>query len=98
MTRLAFLLAGLALLIADPASAQARREPAPVQAGQAQPRLSTAQIEAIIQRMTPGRRVNISLERSDGRAIYVVRWQTNDGRRIDYVIDGNSGAVLSNGG
>jgi len=97
MKRLLLTLASLALLTADPASAQARRELP--QAVQSAPRLSPAQVEAMIQRMTPGRRLNISLERSDGRAIYLVRWQTNDGRRIDYVVDGNSGQILSaNGG
>lgn len=98
MKRLALILASLALLSADPASAQVRFELVQGPAAQSAPRLSPAQVEAIIQRMTPGRRLNITLERSDGRAIYLVRWQTNDGRRIDYVIDGNSGQVLSRNG
>jgi uncharacterized membrane protein YkoI len=97
MKRAALILAGLALLMATPASAQFTHEGGAIVRVQAQaPRLSPAQVWAIIQRLTPGRQLNTSLV--DGRAIYMVRWQTDDGRRIDYVIDGNSGAVLSRNG
>jgi uncharacterized membrane protein YkoI len=98
MKRTALILAGLALLMAAPASAQYRREGGGAQSGaqSTAPRLSPSQVWSIIQRMTPGRQLNTSLV--EGRGIYMVRWQTDDGRRIDYVIDGNSGAVLSRNG
>jgi uncharacterized membrane protein YkoI len=48
-----------------------------------------------ISRRTPGRVLDAGLEGSR----YRVRWATNDGRRIDYIVDAETGAILSaNGG
>jgi len=44
---------------------------------------------------TPGRQLDAGLEYQDGRPIYRVRWMTKDGRRIDYLIDAVTGAILS---
>jgi uncharacterized membrane protein YkoI len=44
---------------------------------------------------TPGRQLDAGLENHDGRPIYRVRWMTKDGRRIDYLIDAVTGAILS---
>ncbi len=33
-------------------------------------------------------------ERGDGRAVYLLRWQTPDGRLLDLVVDAETGAVL----
>jgi uncharacterized membrane protein YkoI len=30
----------------------------------------------------------------DGRTLYRLRWATNDGRRIDYLVDAATGAVI----
>ncbi|MFN3229697.1 MAG: PepSY domain-containing protein [Asticcacaulis sp.] len=48
-----------------------------------------------IRRRTPGRLLNAGLEEGrDGRQIYRVRWATDDGRRIDYIVDAQSGQIL----
>ena len=44
---------------------------------------------------TPGRLLDTGLENQGGRPIYRVRWMTKDGRRIDYLIDAVTGAILS---
>jgi hypothetical protein len=46
---------------------------------------------------TPGRQLDTGLEYQDGRAIYRVRWMTRDGRRVDYLIDAATGAILGGG-
>jgi Peptidase propeptide and YPEB domain len=43
----------------------------------------------------PGRQLDAGLEYQGERAIYRVRWMTSDGRRIDYLIDAHTGAILS---
>jgi uncharacterized membrane protein YkoI len=48
-----------------------------------------------IRALTPGRQLDTGLENQDGRPIYRVRWMTKDGRRIDYLIDAVTGAILS---
>ena len=48
-----------------------------------------------IRRRTPGHQLDAGLEQSGARAVYRVRWATNDGRRIDYIVDAETGAVLS---
>ena len=44
---------------------------------------------------TPGRQLDTGLEYQGQRPIYRVRWMTKDGRRIDYLIDAVTGAILS---
>ena len=44
---------------------------------------------------TPGRQLDAGLEYEGERAIYRVRWMTADGRRVDYMIDAATGAVLT---
>ena len=48
-----------------------------------------------IRARTPGRQLDAGLENQGGRPIYRVRWMTKDGRRIDYLIDAVTGAILS---
>lgn len=43
---------------------------------------------------TGGRQLDAGLEFQDGRQVYRLRWVTRDGRRIDYIIDAASGAIL----
>jgi len=47
-----------------------------------------------LQRRTPGRHLDAGLEQRDGRLVYRVRWAAADGRRIDYIVDAQTGAVL----
>jgi len=44
---------------------------------------------------TPGRQLDAGLEYQGTRPIYRVRWMTRDGRRVDYLIDAATGAMLS---
>ena len=48
-----------------------------------------------IQRRTPGYQLDAGLEQASGRPVYRVRWATANGRRIDYIVDAVSGAILS---
>lgn len=47
-----------------------------------------------LQRRTPGRHLDAGLEQFEGRSVYRVRWAAADGRRIDYIVDAQTGAVL----
>ena len=47
-----------------------------------------------LRRRTPGRQLDVGLEDRGGRTVYRVRWAASDGRRIDYIVDAESGAVL----
>lgn len=46
---------------------------------------------------SPGRQLDAGLEYQGDKPIYRVRWMTRDGRRIDYLIDAATGAILSGG-
>jgi uncharacterized membrane protein YkoI len=56
--------------------------------------LKLDQVVAIVQRRTPGRILDSGLEGYRGRMAYRVRWAANDGRRIDYIVDAETGAIL----
>lgn len=47
-------------------------------------------------RMTnPGRELDAGLEAGlDGRAVYRVRWAAANGRRLDYIVDAQTGQIL----
>ncbi len=49
---------------------------------------------ASIRERTPGRQLDAGLEYQAGRAVYRVRWITARGRRVDFVVDAASGAIL----
>jgi uncharacterized membrane protein YkoI len=55
--------------------------------------ISMEQAVAIVSRRVPGR----LLDASPMGANYRIVWLTNDGRRIDFVVDAESGAILSGG-
>ena len=48
-----------------------------------------------IGRRTPGRQLDSGIEYTGGRAVYRVRWMTNDGRRVDYLVDAATGTIMS---
>jgi hypothetical protein len=48
-----------------------------------------------IRRRTPGQQLDAGLEQAGGRAVYRVRWAAADGRRIDYIVDASTGAIIS---
>jgi hypothetical protein len=47
-----------------------------------------------IRRRGPGRELDAGLEQWQGRPAYRVRWAEPDGRRIDYMVDAETGAIL----
>jgi len=54
---------------------------------------------AEIRRKTPGRLLDTGIEQGpDGRSVYRVRWAAANGRRIDFLVDAATGAVISGGG
>jgi hypothetical protein len=50
-----------------------------------------------IGRRTSGRPLDAGIEYEGGRAVYRVRWITDRGRRIDYIVDAATGVVLRGG-
>jgi uncharacterized membrane protein YkoI len=54
-----------------------------------------AQVIEQIRRRTPGRQLDAGLEQAGGRPVYRVRWAAANGRRIDYIVDARTGAILS---
>jgi uncharacterized membrane protein YkoI len=56
-----------------------------------------SQVIEMIRRRTPGRELDAGLEYQGDKPIYRVRWMTGDGRRVDYLIDAATGALLSGG-
>lgn len=55
-------------------------------------------LDSVLERLArraPGRQLDTSLGYQGERPVYRVRWITVDGRRVDYVVDGATGAILS---
>ena len=57
--------------------------------------LPLARVIAVIRARTPGRELDSGIEQLGGRAVYRVRWAAASGRRIDYIVDAENGAILS---
>jgi hypothetical protein len=54
-----------------------------------------SQAIAAVRRRTPGHVLDAGMQGGpDGRTQYRLRWATNDGRRIDYLVDAATGAVV----
>ena len=54
---------------------------------------------ANIRRGTPGRLLDAGLEPGpDGRPAYRVRWAATGGRRIDFIVDAATGAIIGQSG
>jgi uncharacterized membrane protein YkoI len=54
-------------------------------------------LESILPRMArraPGRMLDAGIENRGSQVVYRVRWQAADGRRIDYIVDAATGAIL----
>jgi hypothetical protein len=57
--------------------------------------LPMGQVLESLRRRQPGRLLDAGIEQAaDGRSVYRVRWAAADGRRIDYIIDARTGAIL----
>jgi uncharacterized membrane protein YkoI len=48
-----------------------------------------------IQRRSPGRELDAGIEYWGSRPVYRVRWVTEGGRRVDYLVDAATGLVLN---
>jgi hypothetical protein len=48
-----------------------------------------------IRQLAPGRELDAGLEYQGPRLVYRVRWMTPQGRRVDYIVDAASGAIVS---
>ncbi len=57
--------------------------------------LPLTRIIAEISRRDRGHELDAGIEALNGRPVYRVRWASADGRRIDYIVDAQSGAILS---
>lgn len=66
--------------------AQASREPR---------RMPLQRVLRSIESRTPGRLLDASVQDLGGRDVYRVRWASDDGRRLDFVVDASSGQILS---
>jgi uncharacterized membrane protein YkoI len=109
MKRIAVILAGFLIAATLPVAASAQYRPNSlgddwhqqqnearqgVQRGRMVP---LSQVLAEINRKTPGRVLDAGIEYMGDRPVYRVRWITTDGRRIDYIVDASSGAIMSGG-
>jgi hypothetical protein len=48
-----------------------------------------------IRQLTPGRQLDSHIEYLGPRMVYRVQWVTTQGRRMDYIVDAASGAILN---
>jgi hypothetical protein len=54
-----------------------------------------SQAIAAVRQRAPGHVLDAAMEAApDGRPLYRLRWATNDGRRIDYLVDAATGAIV----
>lgn len=60
--------------------------------------VSLSQVIATISARQPGRQLNTTMGEAGGRPAYFVQWQTQDGRVIIFVVDAQSGAIISRQG
>jgi hypothetical protein len=54
-----------------------------------------SQAIAAVRQRSPGHMLDAGVEPGpEGRSLYRLRWATNDGRRVDYLVDAATGAVV----
>ncbi len=108
MNRVFVTAAALAMGLMGPVGAWAQRDPGPPIAQDgggkpaakepARPNVRLSDVIAQIARSTPGRSLDTKTESQNGAAVYRISWITNDGRRIDFVVDAQTGRILSQRG
>jgi uncharacterized membrane protein YkoI len=80
----------------DSLGADWRQQQDEARAGVAERRLvPLSRVISELRGRNPGRPLDAGLEYQGDRAIYRVRWMSADGRRIDFLIDATTGAILS---
>lgn len=60
--------------------------------------LSLREIAQIIGQSVQGRIGDARLVKDNGRQVYIVRWESNGGQIIEFVVDAESGRILSRRG
>jgi uncharacterized membrane protein YkoI len=60
--------------------------------------VSLSQVISKIASRTPGRQLNTTMGDYSGRPAYFVQWQTPDGRVMIFIVDAESGQILSREG
>jgi uncharacterized membrane protein YkoI len=61
--------------------------------------LPLEKVIAIVRKRTPGRLLDTGLERDpEGHQVYRVRWAAASGRRIDFLVDAQTGAIVATQG
>jgi len=58
-------------------------------------RAPLASVLESIQRRSPGRELDTDIDFIDGRQVYRILWLTAHGRRMDMIVDAETGALLS---
>jgi uncharacterized membrane protein YkoI len=110
MKSIAAILIGLASLASSAAFAAPKQQPPPgndslgadwgAQQNEAREGVSHGRYAPLgkvireINRRDPGYQLDAGIEQEGGRAVYRVRWASSHGRRIDYIVDALSGAIL----
>ena len=60
--------------------------------------VSLSRVLAMIASRTPGRHLNTTQDDFGGRPVYVVQWQMPDGRVVLFIVDAESGQIMSRQG
>ena len=83
----------------QPAEASSPKADAPPPKAKApEIRVSIAQAEAAIRQQVPGRRIEARTEQTGNGAQHFIKWSTEDGRRIDFIVDAQTGRIQRSGG
>jgi uncharacterized membrane protein YkoI len=106
MKRLVLIAAAIAALAPGMATAQGRGDFGAGRNDQDRARDARQQgrhlpLSAVLARIaasTPGRQLNTQYGERGGQAIYIIQWLTPDGRVIIFVVDAESGSIISRQG
>jgi uncharacterized membrane protein YkoI len=60
--------------------------------------VSLSSVISAIKGRQPGRHLNTTVGQAGGRAAYIVQWQLPDGRVVIFIVDAESGQILSRQG
>lgn len=60
--------------------------------------VSLSSVIGTIKGRQPGRHLNTTMGQAGGRAAYIVQWQLPDGRIVIFIVDAESGQILSRQG
>jgi uncharacterized membrane protein YkoI len=89
------LITALFAATAAPLAAVAQDAGPPAASGR---QVSLSSVIATIKGRQPGRHLNTTMGEAGGRPTYVVQWQLPDGRVVIFIVDAESGQILSRQG